>query len=101
MILLDTIYFCKLKYETLPPLILVSITPLDPVEMNHFQIFGPRSHAILDAVLKLCKDDNGDGHDHHREQHESWSRLVKNSVYPSSTPPGTVYDLYVQDPRVK
>ncbi len=93
---------------------LVIITPMDPVEMNHFQIFGPRSHAVLDAVLQLCSQENEEqveetkdmGVDENNRdegvgQHDYWKRILKTCSSPSCISPGSVFDLFVQDPRVK
>ncbi|KAI9209255.1 ribonucleases P/MRP protein subunit POP1-domain-containing protein [Polychytrium aggregatum] len=70
-------------------------------ELVRFELTGPRSHAILSEVLKVCEE----SYDKHGGVHtnpaarKTWAAL-KNLRTPSSLAPGVILSLTIHDPRL-
>ncbi|KAF8985601.1 hypothetical protein BGZ46_003296 [Entomortierella lignicola] len=61
-----------------------------------FDFTGPRSTALLQAVLKPCKFDTAKPYE---EAHRTWD-TISDLRTSSSLPPGVVLGLLVEDPRL-
>ncbi|KAF9153091.1 hypothetical protein BG015_004107 [Linnemannia schmuckeri] len=61
-----------------------------------FDFTGPRSTALLKAVLHLCQSDAASSY---QEAHKTWETIC-NMRSSSSLPPGIVLGLLVEDPRL-
>ncbi|KAF8938323.1 hypothetical protein BGZ47_008637 [Haplosporangium gracile] len=61
-----------------------------------FDFTGPRSTALLKAVLQLCQSDAASSY---QEAHKAWETIY-NMRSSSSLPPGIVLGLLAEDPRL-
>ncbi|KAJ3031316.1 UNVERIFIED_CONTAM: hypothetical protein HDU68_005058 [Siphonaria sp. JEL0065] len=63
-------------------------------ELSRFELTGPRSHAILEEVLKTntsCETS--------KDAHSTWA-LLEHLRTPSSLPAGVIFGLSIHDPRL-
>lgn len=67
-------------------------------EILKFELTGPRSHAILHKILRLC-DDDFDNIVINKKAHETW-KILKHLRSPISLQPGVAIALTVHDPRL-